>query len=89
LSLELDAGESSVLAPAVDHPNSEVVLEDLAARRCAARLRIPCFGTLGLLLSAKRLGVIAAARPLVERVRQVGLYLDGELVEEVMRRIGE
>jgi predicted nucleic acid-binding protein len=86
---KLDAGESAVLALAIDDPNSEVVLDDLAARRCAERLRIPCLGTLGLPLAAKRLGVIDAARPLIEHVRRVGLYLDDELVEEVMRRIGE
>jgi predicted nucleic acid-binding protein len=77
---KLDAGESAVLALALGDPDSEVVLDDLAARRCAARLRIPCSGTLGLLLAAKRLGIVAAARPLVERVRQAGLYLDDDLV---------
>jgi predicted nucleic acid-binding protein len=86
---KLDAGESAVLALAYGDPECEVVLDDLAARRCAARLGIPCFGTLGLVLAAKRLGLIAAARPLVERLREVGLYLDDELVDEVLKRIGE
>ncbi|MGO9469906.1 MAG: DUF3368 domain-containing protein [Isosphaeraceae bacterium] len=86
---KLDAGESAVLALAHGDPDCEVVLDDLAARRCAARLRIQCFGTLGLVLAAKRLGLVPAARPLVERLRQVGLYLDDELVEEVLKRIGE
>ncbi len=34
---KLDAGESAVLALAHGDPDSEVVLDDLAARRCAAR----------------------------------------------------
>jgi predicted nucleic acid-binding protein len=86
---KLDAGESAVLALAHGNPNCEVVLDDLAARRCAARLGIPCSGTLGLVLAARRLSIIAEARPLVERLRQVGLYLDDEFVDEVLRRIGE
>ena len=86
---KLDAGESAVLALAHGSPDCEVVLDDLAARRCAVRLRIPCFGTLGLVVAARRLNIIPAASPLIERLRQVGLYLDDELVEEVLKRIGE
>jgi len=86
---KLDAGESAVLAMAHGEPDCEVVLDDLAARCCAARLRIHCVGTLGLVLAARRLDIVPAARPLVERLRQVGLYLDDELIEEVLKRIGE
>ena len=85
----LDPGESAVLALAFGDPESEVVLDDQAARRAAARLGIPCVGTLGLVLTAKGLGVISEARPLVEELRQAGLYLDDDFVDEVLRRIGE
>jgi len=53
------------------------------------RLQIPCLGTLGLVLTATRLGLIPEARPMVDRLRQVGLYLDDERVDEALRRIGE
>jgi len=86
---KLDPGETAVLALAHGDPESEVVLDDMAARRCAARLQIPCVGTLGLVLTAKRLGVIPQARPMVDRLRRVGLYLDDELADEALRRIGE
>jgi predicted nucleic acid-binding protein len=85
----LDPGESAVLALAYSDPGSEVVLDDLAARRAAARLGIPCLGTLGLVLTAKGLGMIPEARPLVAQLRRAGLYLDDEFTEEVLRRIGE
>ena len=86
---KLDAGESAVLALARGDPDNEVVIDDLAVRRCAGRLRKPCFGTLGLLLAAKRPGIVAAARPLAARVRRVALYLDDERVEEALRRAGK
>lgn len=38
---------------------------------------------------AKRLGAIPAARPLIEGLRGVGLYLDAEFVEDILTRIGE
>ena len=86
---KLDPGESSVLAVAYGDPGSEVVLDDLAARRAAARLGLPCLGTLGLVLTAKGLGAISEARPLVDQLRRAGLYPDDEFVDEVLRRIGE
>ena len=85
----LDPGESAVLALALGDPASEVVLDDLAGRRCAARLGIRCLGTLGVVLVAKRLGTIPVARPVIERLRLVGLYVDDELVEDVLKRVGE
>ena len=85
----LDPGESSVLSLAHADPGSEVVLDDLAAQRAARRLGIPCLGTLGLVLTARGLGVISEARPLVDHLRRAGLYLDDEFVDEVLRRIGE
>jgi predicted nucleic acid-binding protein len=63
--------------------------DDLAARRCAARLQIPFLVTLGLVLTAKRLGAVQETRPLVDQLRRVGLYLDDELADETLRRIGE
>ena len=86
---KLDPGESSVLALAYADPGSEVVLDDLAARRAATRLGIPCLGTLGLVLTARGLGAISEARPVVDQLRRAGLYLDDEFVDEVLRRIGE
>ncbi|MEN8218617.1 MAG: hypothetical protein ABFS56_20060 [Pseudomonadota bacterium] len=54
-SYQLGAGESAVLTWAYVNPNSEVILDDLAARRCASALGIPVRGTLGLVLTAKQL----------------------------------
>jgi predicted nucleic acid-binding protein len=49
---DLGEGESSVLAWAYTHPGTEVIVDDLAARRCAAALGLPVRGTLGLVLTA-------------------------------------
>jgi predicted nucleic acid-binding protein len=41
----LGGGESSVLALALEHPGTDAIIDDLAARRCAATLSIPLRGT--------------------------------------------
>jgi predicted nucleic acid-binding protein len=64
---DLGVGESAVLTWGYTHPGTEVILDDLAGRRCATTLGIPVRGTLGLVLLAKQRGEIRAARPVLSR----------------------
>ncbi len=86
---DLGPGESSVLAWAMGHPGSEAILDDLAGRRCARSLGIPVRGTLGLVLVAKLRGTIPAARPVIEALRQSGMYLSNAVIKEALKRVGE
>jgi predicted nucleic acid-binding protein len=65
----LDAGEEAVLTLALVSTDCEVVLDDLAGRRCAEAHGIPLIGTLGIVILAKRIGRIAEARPVIEELR--------------------
>ena len=85
----LGPGESAVLTWALRHPGTEAIIDDLAARRLAAELGIPTRGTLGLVLAAKQAGIIGAARPVVEELRQIGLYLSDRIIAQALRRVGE
>jgi predicted nucleic acid-binding protein len=85
----LGQGESSVLAWAHAHPDTEAILDDLAARRCAAALNIPVRGTLGLVLIAKQRGLITAARPVLLQLRQGGMYLSDQVMNQALALVGE
>lgn len=85
----LDPGESAVLALALEQPGSMAILDDLDARRCAASLDLPTQGTLGLILVAKGLGLIAEVRPLIDQLRQAGFFVSPALAEQVLRAAGE
>lgn len=85
----LGVGESSVLAWAHANPGTEVVIDDLAARRCAATLGIPVRGTLGLVLIARQRGQIPAARPVLLQLRQAGMYLSDRVINQALAMIGE
>src|SRR3954451_745168 len=66
------------------------VLDDAAARRCARSLRIPLIGTLGAILRAKRLGLIASAAEAVVALRAAGLRLDDDTIRiSLQRAVGE
>jgi predicted nucleic acid-binding protein len=83
------SGESHVLPWAIRHPGSEVVLDDLAARKCAAALSIPLRGTLGVLLLAKRNGHLAELAPVIERVLEAGLHISPEVLSALRNLAGE
>jgi predicted nucleic acid-binding protein len=85
----LGPGESAVLALSLQEGNATAVLDDLAARRCAAALGVPLRGTLGIVLAAKRQGRIPAARPVLEHLLRTGLYLSRPVLDEALRRVGE
>ncbi len=86
---DLGAGESAVLAWGYTNPGTEVILDDLAARRCATTLKIPVRGTLGLVLIAKQRGLIPSARPIIDRLRQSGMYLSDPIVNQSLKSVGE
>ena len=85
---DLGDGESSVLAWAYQHPDTEVIIDDLAARRCAASLSVPVRGTLGIVLVAKQRGEIPVARSVMEELRRHGMYLSDAVLSQALALVG-
>ncbi|MEO5341365.1 MAG: DUF3368 domain-containing protein [Magnetococcus sp. MYC-9] len=87
----LGAGESSVLSFALADltRNTVAVIDDLAARQCAVTLGIPVRGTLGLVLTAKKRGIISLARPVMEELIVHGMYLSKSVLDQALARVGE
>lgn len=86
---DLGAGESAVLSRGYAHPGTEVIIDDLAGRRCAETFGIPVRGTLGLVLIAKKRGVISAARPVLEKLRLSGMYLSEKVLNQALAQVNE
>jgi predicted nucleic acid-binding protein len=86
----LDAGEEAVIAWALSRPGTLAILDDERGRRAAMALGIPVIGTLGVVLNAKRLGVIEAARPVVDHLLSAtGWYLSRTVRDVALARVGE
>jgi predicted nucleic acid-binding protein len=85
----LGAGETAVLAHALANPGRGAIVDDQAARNAATALGIPHQGTLAVVVFAKLHGLIPAARPLVEQLRQHGMYLSDQVMNQALAQVGE
>ncbi len=89
LSWDLGAGETQVISHAVTHSADRVVIDDLQARRCAKAMGLAIIGTLGIVGRAKVAGLIDRAGPTIKRLRETGLYASDEIVQRLLREVGE
>jgi len=85
----LGDGESAVFSFAMKAPGYRAVVDDLAARRCAQSFGIHTLGTGGLLVLAKRRGLIDSVRDRVQRLRDSGLWLSDTVVQMLITEAGE
>lgn len=85
---ELDAGERAAIGLALAL-HATLLADDLAARRYAQAAKVPVMGTLGVLVLAKRGGLVAEVRPLIEALRASGQRLGAGAVAQALAAAGE
>jgi predicted nucleic acid-binding protein len=78
-----------VLAWALSRPGTTAVLDDQRARSYAQWHGIPFIGTLGIILRAKRQGMIPLARPIVHDLIVRGMYLSKAVADKALALVGE
>ena len=88
LRSKLGAGEAEAIAIAKEM-SFPVLLDDLEARKTAKSLKLEVMGTLGVLARSKGCGVIAAVSPLIEAMKQNGIYYDNRLIDRFLRDMDE
>jgi len=71
-------------------PDDAVLMDEPKGRRFAGMVyRLRVRGTCGLLVSAKKRGLLATVRPALEAMRAQGYFISDALAEECLRRAGE
>lgn len=66
-----------------------VILDDNAAKKTAKYLGFTVTGTLGVLIKAKRQGIIEEVRPLLYGMRQNGFYVSNAVERMALEQAGE
>jgi hypothetical protein len=89
LVTDLGPGEAEVLMLALEARDAIVVLDDALARRAAAMLGLRVTGTLGLLLDAKRAGLIPAIAPILDQLHALRFRLASHTRSAVLALAGE
>ena len=75
LEMQIDKGESSAIALALETPDCTVILDDIKARKIAEQLGINITGTIGVIVKAKMRGIIPSIKPLLEKIKQTDFRL--------------
>jgi len=88
LSAGLDLGEAEVLTLAREL-KATAAIDEKRGRRLATELGVSQTGTVGILLSAKRLGLVLLVRPLLDQLLESGVRLSPRLYEEACRLADE
>jgi predicted nucleic acid-binding protein len=86
---DLGLGETAVLSYALHKQGVKAVIDDGLARKCAQTFEIPLLGMLGLVLLAKKRGLIVEARPIVRELKQQGMYLKEATLNQALALVGE
>jgi len=89
LRTQLHRTEAEAIALAAEIHGDRIVLDDKKARRVARELGLDPTGTVGVILRAKRKGVVPHCRPLLDDLMREGFYLSDSLYEEALRLAGE
>jgi predicted nucleic acid-binding protein len=85
----LGAGESAVMHHARELTADRAILDDAAARRCARSINIAMTGTCGVIVLAKRRGLLPKAEPAFRQLQAAGLWLSEELIAALLQEAGE
>lgn len=89
LLYELEQGEAEVIVLAKEKEIKNVLIDEKIARQQAKILGLNVIGTLGILLKAKKKGLLSVIRPLIIRIRNNGIWIKDEIVNGILKDAGE
>ena len=89
LAADLGKGEAAVLALALESQDAIVILDDGVGRRAAELLGIRMTGTLGLLLDARKKGLILRISPLLDELDRLRFRVSPATRAAVLKLAGE
>ena len=85
----LGDGEAEVLALANEHKADLVLIDEKRARQMTQDIGLPVKGTVGILLEAKKKGLVDLVKPLLTSLKNNGMHLDDSLIAYVLDEAGE
>ena len=84
LEFQIDKGEPSGIALALEIPEAIIILDDNKARKIATKLSLKVTGTLGVIINAKKRGFIDDAIKILEDIKNTDFRISTELEKEFL-----
>lgn len=84
----LGAGEAEVISPGLE-PATHVVVDERKGRRMAAAVGLPLTGAVGLLLAARRSGLIDSPAEAIDALQGAGFHVSPALRDGALEQAGE
>lgn len=89
LKIELDPGEASAIAMALEYIGSKIIIDEQKGRRVAQRLGLTVTGTVGIIIKAKEKGLIHSGKQVLDKLEKHGFWLSEELRAQILIRMNE
>jgi predicted nucleic acid-binding protein len=89
LEMQIDKGEASAIALAMETSDHIIILDDWKARKLAERLGLSITGTLGIIIKAKILGLIPSIKPYLVKIRRTNFRISEQLEQIALKEAKE
>lgn len=89
LEMQIDKGESSAIALALESAGSTLIIDDYKARKVAEQLGLAFTGTIGVLIKAKLIGKIDSIKPILKKIKDTNFRISSELEDQALIEAGE
>lgn len=87
--VNVDKGEASAMALALEIENSLLIIDDYKARRLAQTLDIDYLGTIGVIILAKQKGIIDSIKPILEKIKGTNFRISADLELQALIQANE
>jgi predicted nucleic acid-binding protein len=79
LEMQVDKGEASAIALALESENSFLIIDDSKARKLAHNLNLNFTGTIGVVIAAKQKGIISSIKPILKKIKETNFHISIDL----------
>lgn len=89
LNDHLDKGESEDIVLAKEIGITTVIIDEVKGRKIAKLHGLDVIGSLGILLIAKKRGLISGIREYIDQMEDYGIRIGNDLKQQVLQMVGE
>ena len=79
LEMQVDTGEASAIALALESENPFLIIDDHKARKVAQNLKLNHTGTIGVIVAAKQKGIINSIKPILKKIKETNFRISADL----------